>query len=958
MLLALGAARAVAGTVAHDGSLGPARNLSGPNFIISPTDGRQIGGNLFHSFSKLNLSAGETANFTGPTSVRNVLARVTDGMPSEIDGTIRCAIPGANVFFMNPAGVVFGPNAALDIDGAFVVTTADVIKLADDGKFAGDAIANNSVLTSAEPSAFGFLKPNASPVVIAGDLDNTTRVQLVTKPQRTLSIVAGQIDVALADLDSPSGRVNLVRVDLPGDVIGDLASVDAPPPSLDSFQRLGAISLANDSLILGTGDSSGRVAIRGGTLRMDRSSVFVANSALSDAPGPAIDAVLRDRIDMENGSSLQSTTSVGTGGDVRIFARVANLSNSSVAATTTNLDFALGQGRGGNVELHVRRLNVRGGESILFTESSGAGRGGDLTLHTSRITVDGAAKISSRAFGTKRCGDLTVHAESIDIINGGQISCEAPISGSTGALTLNVNDTLTLRGFESQVSVVGSIDSTDPAALKINARHVIVEDQAQIITISGSGTSAATIRINADELTMPRFGDIRNTTIGEADGGVIDIHARRIDLRESRIFTSIDGPGRGGPITIDADAVRLDTNSSIESSPDLPDDPEDRGGRGGDVSIRTRTLEVLGSAITSATFGPGDAGTVDVLATESIRFSAGGGIISPSAPFQGGPIGGGKAGSIKLVTKLLTIEDGAGIRAEATRIGDAGEISVSAEQITLSGMNRDGLPSGILSTSHGAEAGAGRGGTINLNAKRIQIRDGAVVTSSSFGPGNSGSVNIRADDLSLETGGQIAASADLANGGEMIITAARDVTLAGGARITAAAAGTGGNIVINAGRSVQLRDSTITAAAGNQGNISINAPDSVIVINSTITAQAQGTGGAIRIDPRFVVLNKSTINGLAGGQDVLMTIDAGNLLVSNDSQILTDRGVFTVDTDLAQSLVGFDLGVRGAGAKLQQACEVRAAGDVSSFTLNGAGGISPDPTAPAPAPAPAREDER
>src|SRR5688572_29189882 len=169
VLLTLIASGALAGTVVHDGSLGPGKTLQGPNYTILPGDGRQVGGNLFHSFSKLNLAAGESAIFTGPTSVHNVLARVTDGTRSEIDGTLRCSIPGANLFFMNPAGMVFGPNSAIDIDGAFVATTADVINLGDGGRFAGDTVAENSVLTSADPSAFGFLKTKPASIVLAGD---------------------------------------------------------------------------------------------------------------------------------------------------------------------------------------------------------------------------------------------------------------------------------------------------------------------------------------------------------------------------------------------------------------------------------------------------------------------------------------------------------------------------------------------------------------------------------------------------------------------------------------------------------------------------------------------------------------------------------------------------------------------------------------------------------------------
>jgi len=209
MLIALAASSAVAGTVVHDGAIGPSRTLSGPNFIISPSDGKQVGGNLFHSFRTLNLAAGETADFTGPSSVRNVLARVTDGKASEIDGMIRCAIPGANVFLMNPAGMIFGPNSALDIDGAFVATTADVIKLADGGRFAGDTVADNSVLTSADPSAFGFLKTKPARISIS---NANGRTQLQAANKKTLSLVAGGVEISNGEINAPSGRVNLIAV--------------------------------------------------------------------------------------------------------------------------------------------------------------------------------------------------------------------------------------------------------------------------------------------------------------------------------------------------------------------------------------------------------------------------------------------------------------------------------------------------------------------------------------------------------------------------------------------------------------------------------------------------------------------------------------------------------------------------------------------------------------------------
>jgi large exoprotein involved in heme utilization and adhesion len=81
---------------------------------------------------------------------------VTGGSPSTIDGTINCSIAGANFFFINPFGVMFGPNAQVNVSGAFAVTTADYVKLGNGGRFDARNPAND-VLTAAPVTAFGFL---------------------------------------------------------------------------------------------------------------------------------------------------------------------------------------------------------------------------------------------------------------------------------------------------------------------------------------------------------------------------------------------------------------------------------------------------------------------------------------------------------------------------------------------------------------------------------------------------------------------------------------------------------------------------------------------------------------------------------------------------------------------------------------------------------------------------------
>src|SRR3954471_15228113 len=112
-VLPVGAARGQGITV--DGRLSPAQTLAGPNYAIGANLGRQVGGNLFHSFGAFGLNRSETATFSGPANVGNIIGRVTGGAPSAIDGIIRSSIQGANLYLINPAGVVFGPNARVNV---------------------------------------------------------------------------------------------------------------------------------------------------------------------------------------------------------------------------------------------------------------------------------------------------------------------------------------------------------------------------------------------------------------------------------------------------------------------------------------------------------------------------------------------------------------------------------------------------------------------------------------------------------------------------------------------------------------------------------------------------------------------------------------------------------------------------------------------------------------------------
>ena len=131
--------------VTLDGTLGRSGALSGPEYAITADLGQQVGGNLFHSFETFTIQRGESATFSGPASVSHILGRVTGGQVSRIDGVVRSTIPGASLYLLNPAGVLFGENARLDVPGSVHTTTADYVRLSDGGRFDAHIPANTKL---------------------------------------------------------------------------------------------------------------------------------------------------------------------------------------------------------------------------------------------------------------------------------------------------------------------------------------------------------------------------------------------------------------------------------------------------------------------------------------------------------------------------------------------------------------------------------------------------------------------------------------------------------------------------------------------------------------------------------------------------------------------------------------------------------------------------------------------
>src|SRR5712675_2233382 len=190
---------AVAQSISVDGRFSPAQTLGAVagNYSIGANLGKQVGSNLFHSFGKFGLSTGESATFSGgPAPISNVVGRVTGGNPSSIDGKVQSTIAGANLYLINPSGIVFGPNATVNVSGGFHASTADYIKMSDGAKFQATN-PDASTLSAAPPAAFGFLTSKPAALTVNGST--------LGPVPGTLGVVAGPVSITAASSTATTG---------------------------------------------------------------------------------------------------------------------------------------------------------------------------------------------------------------------------------------------------------------------------------------------------------------------------------------------------------------------------------------------------------------------------------------------------------------------------------------------------------------------------------------------------------------------------------------------------------------------------------------------------------------------------------------------------------------------------------------------------------------------------------
>ena len=480
----------------------------GTNTVVTPNGNRYDisggsfsgdGANLFHSFTQFGLSEAQTANFLTNPNIQNILGRITGGNPSLINGLIQVTGGNSNLFLMNPAGMIFGPNASLNVPGSFNATTATGIGFGNNQWFS--AIGNNNWATLiGTPNSFAFTNLPGGSIVNAGNLTVT--------PGQSLSLIGGTV-VNTGQVTAPSGNIlisavpgnNLVRISQAGNLLSLDIQPTANQSSLPNNWTQPVLSLPE--LLTGQGvaqatgltvNPNGEVVLTGNVAVPVTAGTAIASGSLnvSGNTGGTVN-ILGDKVGVIAGnidaSGINGGGNVLIGGDYQGLGTVPNALRTFVSSDSTINADAVSNGNGGRVIVwadETTRFNgnitARGGlfsGNGGFAEVSGKqsldfqglvdlrstfGIAGTLLLDPTDITIsadaDAGGTLAGGAFapsgatstinnGTLQTqlglGNVTISTAS-DSPNQGDITVSAPIAwDNSNSLTLNANNNINVN---------------------------------------------------------------------------------------------------------------------------------------------------------------------------------------------------------------------------------------------------------------------------------------------------------------------------------------------------------------------------------------------------------------------------------------------------------------------------------------------------------------------------------
>lgn len=934
--------------IVRDGTVGPGVGTqpTGPDFVIPETMGATSGTNLFHSFSDFNIATNGSATFTGDPALTNVISRVTGTNASTIDGDLISTITGANFWFMNPNGVMFGSGASINVDGAFYVSTGD--KLNFNGTTDKFTLTTPSTsLISDAPESFGFLGvPSGTITVNGSNLSSFSG----TSSFHDISFTAQEVNIDSAFISPNNGyqiTVNANNISITGGSHLRSRTSDTLPGgvTISSLTEAGSIFHMDSSEISSKPNdnfNSGNISITGfDNIEIRRSTVDTTVPGNTD--GQAGDIILQANLEI-------------------LISNCSTFPCALLSATPTFIKSGVFRnGIGGTIDIDTSSLILRGSQISVETSSA----------LTDQLVIcdpcDGDDQIGGYS-GV--AGEIIINADTIELRTSSgessQIIAATKTAGDAGIVTITAQS-LTLFG-ASQISTASAHpDFIDPTGfgsagnITITADTVALNGTSGIFSNTFSTGNAGGISINTGNTgsLILDGGTISVNSIGFGATGDIFIFSNYIELMNSSTISSdfnsdlVDPPATptednlvAGSIALrarGASTIKISGDSSISTNTNTPSDA------GGilinffavDEGNFFETIELINSQITSSTSGEGNSGIIGIDNTNNILLNDGKILASSNGSGSIGQIGILNVVQMDLINSseilaesLGTATTGNGIILIYAKEVGAGDLNLSGGSSistnTVSPVKAFGIglrdfnsitlkDSKITSTS--TNTGAAGNISIDLNDGDLGVggelnMDGGEISVSSAGFGDTGSIDIFVGDFTMSNGSSITSefNSDLSTMGDPTNSGLVAGTITIRTVVTSNFSMSGNSTI-----------STNTDTPSDAGDILIRNFDSIMVANSSVTSVTTGEGAAGSIDIIQVlapaifdvanfVLDGSDISvssaGFGNSGDINITV--GDVTLLNGASITSEfnSALNTLPVDpTAESLVAGNIAI-------------------------------------------------
>ena len=642
--------------VTSDGTVNTQVNQNGN--VAEITGGETRDGNLFHSFRNFSVTTGNEAFFNNANDISNIFSRVTGGNLSDINGLIR-ANGSANLFLINPAGIIFGENARLDLGGSFLGSTSKSILFPNDIDFSATDTQSQPKLTINAPIGLGF-RDEPGNIVNRSTADG---VGLRVSSGETISLIGGDVKLEGGLITAPGGIVNLGGltetgiVDISNSNFG-FRDTNRSNVSLSSDAEVSVaangggfinvnvsnLSLSDNSeLIAGIAENMGSVEAQAGDINIDATeSVKIIGSDNTFAElqtgirnNVGDRAVVRTR--REDGNSSLTSNAIGNGGTINLNTKLLEFENNGKVSTVT-----YGRGNAGNINIAAENISLFLGIIESFAREGAIGNSGNIIISaTDTIFLHQLSAIQAQVFSDAEgdVGNININTGSLVLNESSFIQADTKdgVTANAGDITINAKDSIALNGKLSLIiSQIEPSGTGDAGEIKITAPDLSLSKFSLISTNvkEDSVGRAGNIFLDVDNLNITDGAIIDSLTENNFQGGNISVNADRINLRDGgKIVTSSNSKGDAGNIELNVtDTIAIDNNNPPADSPFVEQilqntalnagifasTLEGSTGSGGSINVRSGSIELVNNGSISAFTQAGVGGNITLQTVDNL----------------------------------------------------------------------------------------------------------------------------------------------------------------------------------------------------------------------------------------------------------------------------------------------------------------------------------------------------